>query len=141
LLTVDVVIELSDRPIPALVLVRRRHPPAGWALPGGFVEIGESTADAARREALEETGLQVRLRALLGVYSEPGRDSRFHTCSVVYVGEAGGLPIGGDDAAEAAAVDPSKLPQPLAFDHARIIADYLRWRDAGQGQTAFAIPI
>lgn len=141
LLTVDVVIELVDRPEPALVLVRRRNPPPGWALPGGFVDVGETTEAAARREALEETGLQVRLTALLGVYSDPARDSRFHSCSVVYVGEAGGLPRGGDDAAEAATFHPQALPQPLAFDHERILADYLRWREVGAGRSGLALAL
>jgi 8-oxo-dGTP diphosphatase len=122
-LAVDLVIELVDRPGRPIVLIERRNPPAGHALPGGFVDIGETVEDAARREALEETGLQVELRTLLGVYSDPARDARGHTASVVYVAEAHGDPRAGDDAARVLVTDPGSLP-PLAFDHARILADY-----------------
>lgn len=127
LLTVDVVIELVDRPGRPIVLVERRNPPAGYALPGGFVDVGETVEAAARREALEETGLEVELTGLLGVYSDPSRDPRGHTVSVVYRGEARGEPAAGDDAARVAVVDPAQ-PPPLAFDHPRIVADYLRVR-------------
>jgi 8-oxo-dGTP diphosphatase len=127
LLTVDVVVELVDRPGRPIVLIERRNPPAGHALPGGFVDVGETTEEAARREALEETGLEVELTGLLGVYSDPSRDPRGHTVSVVYYGKARGEPVAGDDAAGIAVVDPA-LPPSLAFDHARIIADYLRAR-------------
>lgn len=132
LLTVDVVIELTDRPDRPVVLIRRRHPPSGWALPGGFVEVGETVEHAALREAREETGLEVRLCALLGVYSDPARDPRGHTVSVVYVGQAQGEPRGQDDAAEARAFTPEALPKELAFDHARILADYAVWRQTGR---------
>jgi 8-oxo-dGTP diphosphatase len=122
-LAVDLVIELVDRPGRPIVLIERRNPPSGHALPGGFVDVGETVEDAARREALEETGLQVELRALLGVYSDPARDARGHTASVVYVAEAHGDPLAGDDAARVLVTDTGSLP-PLAFDHARILADY-----------------
>ena len=126
--TVDVIIELAD----GIVLVRRKNPPEGWAIPGGFIDYGESAEHAAVREAREETGLDVELTVLLGVYSSPGRDPRFHTISTVFVGRAGGTPRGGDDAAEARVFDPASLPEPVAFDHADIIADYLEYRCTGR---------
>jgi len=128
LLTVDLVIELEDRPGRPVVLIERGHPPAGFALPGGFVEVGESVEEAARREAREETGLDVRLVALLGVYSDPARDPRGHTVSVVYVARARGEPVAGDDAAGVLVAD-AAAPPALAFDHGRILADYRARRD------------
>lgn len=121
----DVIIELVDRPGRPIVLVQRRNPPHGYALPGGFVDVGETVEAAACREVREETGLEVQLTSLLGVYSEPGRDPRGHTVSVVYVGEARGAPAAGDDAAGILVTAPDS-PPPLAFDHARILEDYLR---------------
>lgn len=112
-----------------VVLIRRRNPPCGFALPGGFVDEGESCEEAARREMLEETGLSVRLEGLLGVYSNPRRDPRAHTMSVVYVGRA--LDVSrlqaGDDAAQAAFYPLDALPAPIAFDHQRILADFGAW--------------
>jgi len=127
LLTVDVVIELIDRPGRPIVLIERRNPPHGHALPGGFVDLGETVEAAALREAREETGLDVTLTRLLGVYSDPARDPRGHTVSVVYVGKARGEPRAGDDAARVRIVDPAEPPA-LVFDHARILADYLAGR-------------
>ncbi len=132
LLAADTVIELTDRPGRPVVLISRRNPPHGWALPGGFVDVGESVEQAARREACEETGLVVRLVALLGIYSDPERDPRGHTASVVYVAEGEGEPRGLDDAAEAGVFHLDALPQPLAFDHARILADYRDYRLRGR---------
>lgn len=126
--TVDVVVETDG----GVVLVERRNPPRGWALPGGFVDYGETVEDAARREVREETGLEVELTALLGVYSDPARDPRQHNLSVVYVGRAHGTPRGGDDAARAEVFDPEALPAPLCFDHERILADYRRWKATGR---------
>lgn len=121
--TVDVVILLpGDR----VVLVRRRNPPHGWALPGGFVDEGEALAAAAAREALEETGLAVELAEQLHAYSDPRRDPRRHTISTVFLARAAGEPRGGDDAAEARAFPWTALPD-LVFDHAEILADVRRY--------------
>lgn len=126
-LAADVVIEIAG----GIVLIERRNPPPGWALPGGFVDPGETVEAAAMREAMEETGLAVTLRCLLGCYSDPGRDPRGHTVSLVYVGAAAGVPEARDDARAVRVVDPAAVGVTLAFDHARIIADYLAWRDSG----------
>lgn len=128
----DLVIEMTDRPGRPVVLVRRGHPPPGHALPGGYVDIGETVEHAARREAREETGLDVSLGELLGVYSDPARDPRGHTVTIVYVATASGEPVAGDDAADILVTDPEAAP-PLAFDHGRILGDYLaRRRAAGR---------
>lgn len=131
-LTVDVIIELADRPARPIVLIERRNPPPGYALPGGFVDVGEQVFQAAVREAREETSLTVRLTALLGIYSDPARDPRGHTVSVVYVGEAGGEPCAADDARAVRICMPDDPPVPLAFDHARILADYLVFQRDGK---------
>ena len=125
----DVIIELVDRPGRPIVLVKRRNPPHGWALPGGFVDVGETVQAAAVREALEETGLAVGDLQLVGVYSDPERDPRGHTVSVVFEATAYGTPRGGDDATEAAAFLPGAWPE-LAFDHARILSDWMANRAA-----------
>jgi 8-oxo-dGTP diphosphatase len=130
-LTVDIIIELRDRPDVPIVLIRRKNPPHGWALPGGFVDIGETVEHAAVREAGEETALRVTLKLLLGCYSDPARDPRGHTASAVYVAEAEGEPRAQDDAAGVAIFSPEALPAPLVFDHARILRDYLAWRQRG----------
>ena len=123
LVTVDVIIEVEG----GVVLIERKNPPHGWALPGGFVDVGETVEAAAVREAGEETGLAVELVELLGVYSDPARDPRGHTVSVVFIGRAQGEPKAADDARAIAVADP-RQPPPLAFDHARILADYCRRR-------------
>ncbi|MDH4320447.1 MAG: NUDIX hydrolase [Desulfobulbaceae bacterium] len=118
--TVDVIIEIDG----GIVLIERKNPPHGWALPGGFVDYGESLEEAARREALEETGLAVELLAQMHTYSDPGRDARQHTISTVYIARGEGRPHGGDDARRAEIFRVGEMP-PLVFDHARIINDYL----------------
>lgn len=128
LVTVDIIIELGAGRI---VLIERRNPPPGWAIPGGFIDYGESAPAAARREAAEETGLAVELRELFHVYSEPGRDTRGHTLSVVYIASAQGTPRAADDAAAAGVFNEGRLPAPLAFDHERILADFFTYRRSG----------
>lgn len=125
--TVDVLIETEG----GLVFIERANAPAGWALPGGFIDYGERPEDAAVREAKEETGLDVELLSLLGVYGAPDRDPRQHNVSIVYVGRASGRPSGGDDAAKAEIFAPDAPPSPLCFDHARILEDYRRFRETG----------
>jgi ADP-ribose pyrophosphatase YjhB (NUDIX family) len=121
LLTVDIIIEVEGK---GVVLIMRRNPPLGWAIPGGFVDYGESLESAAAREAREETSLEVKLRYQLGAYSDPGRDPRQHTVSVVYVAEAEGSPRAGDDAREIGIFQRHSLPDSLAFDHRKILEDY-----------------
>ena len=131
-LTVDTIIELPDQPGRPIVLIERKNPPFGWALPGGFVDIGESLEAAAVREAREETCLDIQLVSLLGCYSEPQRDPRGHTVSAVYIASATGTPVAADDAKNLAVFDIRQLPTELAFDHGRILADYLSYRENGQ---------
>jgi len=132
LLAADIIIELVDRPDRPIVLIERRNPPFGWAIPGGFVDVGETVENAAIREAREETALVVQLRVLLGIYSDPRRDARGHTVSAVYVAEASGEPYAQDDARHLALFSPDRLPENLAFDHDRILADYLWFRQTGE---------
>lgn len=124
LIAADTIIELTDRPGRPIVLIERRNPPFGWAIPGGFVDIGESVEGAAVREALEETRLSVRLKVLLGLYSHPHRDPRGHTVTAVYVAESRGNPEAADDANSVQIVTFDSLPEPLAFDHALVLEDY-----------------
>jgi 8-oxo-dGTP diphosphatase len=130
LLTVDVIIEMVDRAERPIVLIERRNPPPGWALPGGFVDVGETLEQAAVREAREETCLEVTLTRLLGCYSDPSRDPRGHTVSAVYIGEARGTPRAEDDARAVKLYTLNQLPAELAFDHAQILADYQQLRDS-----------
>lgn len=136
LLTVDIIIELVDRDARPIVLIERKNPPYGWAIPGGFVDVGETLERAAVREAKEETCLDVTLTGLLGNYSDPGRDARHHTVSAVYIAQATGEPKAADDAAHLALFTLDKLPETLAFDHGNILADYARFL-----QTAQAAPL
>ncbi len=126
--TVDVIIRCQG----GIVLIRRANEPVGWALPGGFIDEGERVEHAAVREAMEETGLTITLDALLYVYSDPSRDARQHTMSVVFTASAEGLPVGADDAAEARVFTLDTLPSPLVFDHARMIEDYRTFLRTGQ---------
>ncbi len=125
--TADVIIRYQG----GIVLIERRNEPAGWALPGGFVEIGESVEEAAAREAREETSLDVTLVEQFYVYSRPGRDPRFHTVTVVFIGIGAGALKGRDDARRADVFLPSNLPEQIAFDHREIIHDYYRYVATG----------
>lgn len=123
--TVDIIIEYRDQ---GLILIERANPPYGWALPGGFVDYGESLETAAVREALEETGLSVTLLGQFHTYSDPYRDPRQHTITTVYVAVGAGTPQAADDARHLAIFAPPHLPEDLAFDHKRILTDYLQVR-------------
>jgi purine-nucleoside phosphorylase len=123
--TVDIIIELEGGKI---VLIKRKNPPFGWALPGGFVDYGESLEEAAVREAREETSLDVNLVRQMHTYSDPKRDPRRHTLSTVFIARAQGSPRAADDAQDLGVFDFHTLPSPLAFDHARILGDYFRLR-------------
>ena len=121
--TVDIIIEVGEE----IVLIKRKNPPYGWALPGGFVDYGESYENAATREAIEETGLTVQNLIQFHTYSDPGRDPRQHTASTVFIGQARNKPKAGDDATETGLFSEGNLPK-LVFDHARILADYFAAR-------------
>ena len=127
-ITADTIIEYGD----GIVLIERKNEPYGWAIPGGFVDVGESLERAAVREALEETSLHVELREMLYVYGKPGRDPRGHTVTVVYIGEGTGRLKGADDAKAARVFTYETLPDNLAFDHREIIADYFTFIQTGQ---------
>ncbi|MBF0464548.1 MAG: NUDIX hydrolase [Nitrospirae bacterium] len=118
--TVDIIIRYRE----GVVLIKRKNEPHGWAIPGGFVDYGESLETAACREAKEETSLDVKLLRQFHTYSDPERDKRMHTITTVYVAEAQGEAQAGDDAAEYGVFTPSNLPNPIVFDHKRILADY-----------------
>ncbi len=122
--TVDIIIETPK----GIVLVKRRNPPYGWALPGGFVDYGETLEEAAVREAKEETGLDVKLVRQFHAYSDPNRDPRQHTITVVFIAKAEGTPVAGDDAKEVGIFTKENLPEPLAFDHGDILKDYFEGR-------------
>jgi len=119
--TTDVIIELGDR---GIVLVKRKKPPLGWALPGGFVNYGESLEDAANREAKEETSLDVTLTRQLHTYSSPDRDPRGHTITTVFAATASGTPRASSDAQEIEVFKRSEIPKNMAFDHKKILDDY-----------------
>ena len=126
--TVDLIIELVDRPQRPIVLIERLNPPYGWALPGGFVDYGESVETAARREAEEETALKVELIEQFLVYSDPERDRRKHTISIVFLATATGDPQAQDDAKSVGIYDLWAIPKNLCFDHDRILQDYWYYR-------------
>jgi 8-oxo-dGTP diphosphatase len=127
--TVDIIIEMPDG---GIALIERNNPPHGWALPGGFVDYGESVETAAVREAKEETCLDVRLVEQFHAYSDPSRDPRHHTVSIVFIATANGIPRGADDAKVARTFGEDEIPDPLVFDHARILREYFHYKKTGQ---------
>lgn len=135
-LAADAIIEL-DRG--GIVLIERRNEPRGWAIPGGYVEYGESLEAAAVREAKEETGLDVELIELFQVYSAPDRDPRRHTVTAVFIARACGAPVADDDAADAGVYEEARLPEQLAFDHAKVLSHYFHYKRTGS-RPALACP-
>lgn len=132
--TVDVIIEIKNATgKDGIVLIRRKNPPYGWALPGGFVDYGESLEKAAVREANEETSLRIELRYQLHTYSDPNRDSRQHTISTVFVARAAGAPKARDDARDIGIFSREEIDFPLAFDHEKILADYYARQEPVKG--------
>ncbi len=129
--TVDIIIEIIDQPHRPIILIERQNPPLGWALPGGFVDYGETVEAAAIREAKEEVSLEVKLIEQFQVYSDPSRDPRQHTLSVVFIATATGKPQAADDAKTLKIFHLWEVPQNLCFDHALILEDYRAYRDYG----------
>ena len=125
LVTVDVIIELNAN----IVLIERKNPPYGWALPGGFVDYGESLEASAVREAKEETSLDILLVEQFHTYSDPNRDPRHHTVTTVFIAKANGTPKSADDAQNIGVFTQKNLPTPIAFDHAKIISDYFQYKN------------
>jgi ADP-ribose pyrophosphatase YjhB (NUDIX family) len=121
--TVDIIIEIKSK---GIVLIKRKNPPYGWAIPGGFVDYGESLEEAALREAKEETNLDVELVRQLHTYSDPKRDKRHHSISTVYIAKGKGIPQAKDDALETGIFNESNLPDEIAFDHRSILKDYFK---------------
>ena len=118
--TVDAIIETEG----GIILIKRKNPPSGWAIPGGFVDYGESLEGAVRREAKEETGLDIKLIRQFHTYSDPKRDPRHHTVSTIFIATAAGKPKAGDDAREVGIFNKDNLPEDIAFDHRQILKDY-----------------
>lgn len=128
--TVDIIIEITRKNgQEGIILIKRKNPPHGWALPGGFVDIGESLEEAAVREAKEETSLDIKLKSQFHTYSDPKRDPRKHTISTVYVATAQGRPIAQDDAQDIRIFTEEEINFPLAFDHQKILADYFKQKN------------
>jgi len=127
-LTVDIIIRYQG----GIVLIERKNPPPGWALPGGFVDVGESLEEAAIREAKEETSLDITLVEQFHAYSKPGRDPRFHTVTMVFIADGTGILKGRDDARKAEVFTENTFPVQIAFDHGDIINDYLVYGKTGK---------
>jgi len=128
LLTTDIIIEIDG----GIVLIERKNPPYGWALPGGFVDYGEPLEESAVREAKEETSLEIKLKEQFHTYSDPDRDPRHHTVTTVFIARAAGIPKAADDAKKAKIFTENNLPTPIVFDHEKIISDYFRYKKGGR---------
>ncbi len=133
LVTVDIIIEINDD----IILIERANPPFGWALPGGFVDYGESLESSALREAKEETSLDVKLIEQFHTYSDPNRDPRHHTVTTVFIGKADGIPKAADDAKNLGIFTENNLPHPIAFDHENIINDYFQYKNGALKKKIF----
>ena len=134
--TVDIIIETGQ----GIVLIERKNPPYGWAIPGGFVDYGETLEMAAIREAKEETSLDVHLIEQFHTYSDPSRDPRHHTLSTVYIARGEGKLKAADDASNAGIFTRNDLPKPLVFDHHQILSDYFKYTDGRSKKTIFPLP-
>ncbi|MCG2678078.1 NUDIX hydrolase [bacterium] len=128
-ITADIIIELEDR---GIVLIKRKNPPVGWALPGGFLDYGESLEDCAIREAKEETSLDIELKGQFHTYSTLDRDPRWHTVTMVFVATSSGAPKAATDASEIGVFKRGEIPEDLVFDHNKILEDYFKWKDEGK---------
>jgi 8-oxo-dGTP diphosphatase len=135
LVTVDVIIEIDDK----IILIERANPPYGWALPGGFVDYGESLESAAIREAKEETSLEIVLEEQFHAYSDPRRDPRHHTITTVFIGKGIGIPKSADDAKQLGMFSEHDLPNPIVFDHNKIIKDYFRYKRGESKKAVFSL--
>jgi len=132
IIAADALIELVNLPGKPIVLIERLNEPYGWAIPGGFVDVGECVETAAVREAKEETCLDVELITMLGLYSNPKRDPRGHTVTAIYVAQSTGTPKAADDAKSVGVFSLDELPSPLAFDHQQVLEDYRTYRETGE---------
>ncbi|CAN2039737.1 ADP-ribose pyrophosphatase [Candidatus Magnetomoraceae bacterium gMMP-15] len=136
--TVDIIIEIEDsKKKDGIILIERLNPPHGWALPGGFVDYGESLEEAAVREALEETCLKINLREQFHTYSKPDRDPRHHTITTVFIAKAKGQPMAADDAKKIGIFNKLQLPDLIVFDHSKILMDYFRYKKGEPLQKIF----
>ena len=137
LVTVDIIIEIND----GIVLIERANPPHGWALPGGFVDYGESLEAAAVREAREETSLAIRIEEQFHAYSTPDRDPRHHTVTTVFIAHSQGKPKAADDAKAIDLFNENTMPRPIAFDHENIIDDYFRYKKGEKKKDIFDLSL
>ena len=138
-LTVDIIIEQVNEPGKPILLIERKHPPYGWALPGGFVDYGESLESSAIREAKEETSLEITLQEQFHTYSDPDRDPRHHSVTTVFIGKGIGTPKPADDAKRVGLFTRDHLPEPIVFDHRKIIDDYFRYREGASKNAIFSL--